>query len=150
MPENKTEKEYHATPYDFFKSTSHEVITHDASYQLLQPGESVREILSKTNLPDQDFLNRVAQCIAKLEECGLGEDAKPPYNSAINMVKNVLIGLNSLEGNSRAEFIQALGRLFAPGFYELKKTGKISAEGAKPKKHLGILKSREEKQEEQQ
>ena len=126
------------TPYDFFRSTAHELVTHDASYQLIQPGETIREILAKTVFFDLDDLNRVAQCIAKLEESGLGEDAEPPYDSGINMVKNILLGRVSIYGRSRGEFMQALGRLFAPSYFDLMQNGKIKGDGKA--KLLGRLK----------
>lgn len=135
-------------PYSFFQNTAHELITHDASYQLLQSPSTLSEIWGKTNLPDRDFLLRVAQTVAKLEECDLGEGSEAPYDAPMNFVKNVLNGLISIEGFSRSEFIQALGRLFAPSVWELKKTGKISGGGKAGKQKYNVLKSREDKQEE--
>ena len=143
-PEEKT-----SSPYDFFRSTAHEIVSQDAAFQLLRPGESLSDILAKTAIPDQDYFNRVVQCVAKLEDSELGEDAEPPYDAGINLVKNLLNGLNSLHARSRAEFIQGLSRVFAPGYFELLQTGKMTA-SLKSKKHAGIFKGKEEKDEESQ
>ncbi len=139
-------KQYKYSPYDFFKNTAHEIITQDAAFQLIKPGTSFREILAKTNIQDRDFLNRVVQFKEKLEEYGLGENAWPPWNQSMEMLKDLLVGLTSIEGFGRAEFSMALSRLIAPALWELKKTGKIS--GSKSAKQLGVLKAREQKESE--
>jgi hypothetical protein len=136
-------------PYNFFKATSHELTAHDASFQLLQGSDELVAILAKTNIPSLDFLIRVAQAVAKLEECDLGERADPPYNAPMKFIKNVLNGLPSIEGFARSEFIQALGRLFAPSVWELKKTGKISGGGKAGKAKYNVLKSHEDKPHEE-
>ena len=135
-------------PYKFFEATRHDLIVQDASFQLLKPGETFDEILAKTAIPDQDFLMRICQAKMKLERYGCGEKAADPkLRSGVNFLKGILIGLNSVNARSRGEFIQGLSRVFAPTYFELMKTGKITSEG-KAKKHLGILKSREDKQQE--
>lgn len=135
-----------SSAYDFFRSTAHELVSQDAAFQLIKPGESIKEILNKTTFPDNDYLNRVVQCIAKLEESELGEKAEPPYDSGMNLVKNICIGLNSIHGRARGEFMQGLGRLFAPSYFELMETGKVSTK-EEVKRKQGFFKKKEQKDE---
>lgn len=137
-----------SSPYDFFRSTAHELVSQDAAFQLIKPGESIKEILSKTTFPDNDYLNRVVQCVAKLEESELGENAEPPYDSGINLIKNICIGLNSIHGRARGEFMQGLGRLFAPSYFELLETGKMSTK-EEVKRKQGFFKKKEQRDEEE-
>ena len=132
--------------YDFFRSTAHELVSQDAAFQLIKPGESIKEILSKTTFPDNDYLNRVVQCIAKLEESELGESAEPPYDSGMNLIKHICIGLNSIHGRARGEFMQGLGRLFAPSYFELMETGKMSTK-EEVKRKEGFFKKKDQKDE---
>ena len=155
-PVDKTEVEaeqsQRGTPYDYFNKVEHELTNRDASFHLLQPGKTLREIMAKAVYPDMDYLVRVSQCIAKLNEFEIGEntlgkDGDPNYSSGIELVMDILNGLPAIEGFNRAEFIQGLGRPFAPSVYELKKTGKIAG-SKEAKKRYNILKSKEAKEQE--
>lgn len=143
------EQAHKPTPYDFFKSTSHELVTQDSAFQLIKPGKSLDEILCKTVFYDSEDVNRVAQCIGKLNECELGESSEPPYDSAMDTVKIILLARASIKGRSRAEFMQGLSRLFAPQYYQLLETGKISSD-VHVKKQGGIFKGKEQKPTEEQ
>lgn len=136
-------------PSDWLRSTRHELITQDASYQLLKASDELRDLIIKTHFEDDEEIARTVQCLNKLQRYRIGEGCEPEYTSGIDMVKNWLASKPAKKGRARSDFMQGLARVYAPGSQELKETGKISAENAKPKKHLGILKSREEKQEEQ-
>lgn len=139
--------EWHKNPYDFFKSTEHELINRDASFHLLQPGKTLQEIMAKAVYPDMEYAVRCAQCIAKLNECEIGEGAPPEYASGLQLVGNLLNMLPAIDGFNRQEFIMGLGRLLAPSLWETKKTGKPSS-SKETKKRFNILKSRKDEQEE--
>ena len=140
--------EWHKNPEDFFKSTEHDLINRDASFHLLQPGKTLHEIMAKASYPDMEYLVRCSQCIAKLNECEIGEGATPEYSSGIELVIDILNGLPAIEGFNRQEFIMGLGRLLAPSLWETKKTGKPSS-SKETKRRFNILKNKKNEQEEE-
>lgn len=132
-----------------FRETSHEIITQDASFQLLKPGKNIRENLSKTRFPDYDYMIRFNQLLHKANEYDIGDEAQGKHKDQLNAAEfcdNLLISLTSIKGFSRLEFNMSLSRLFAPSIVELPETGKISGDG-KAHKQLGVFKARDQKQE---
>jgi hypothetical protein len=136
----------HSDPYSYFKNIEHEMTNRDAAFHLLDPGKTLAQIAGKAVYRDDEQLIRFSQCLAKLDECEIGEHAPPEYASGYNLVLYILTGSPAIEGYNRELFTQALGRLYAPSAYELRKTGKVSGSKEQQKKRWNVLKNKEEKQ----
>ncbi len=122
------------------ESQARQVKSPKISHAILTPGADIEHALVKSTIKDDKQLNGLLFFLAKLEDCGLGLNAKPPLNSISIIVLRKLIGSGAIHGKNIFEALEADAGLIDQAFHQLDLTGKPASLEAKPKKGFGFLK----------
>ena len=137
-----TENEDGTTLEGWLDSHARNVGSAKVSHALITPGLNLENALIKSTLRNQKQLNGLMLFLLKLEDRGMGLDAKPPLNAISKMIMRVLIGSGAIGGKNAFMAAEVDIGVIDQAAHQTYLTGKPAAGLTKARK--GFLKKRDE------